>query len=207
VRIETELHPPRGRASARPSVVDVPRGGTATSRVQVRLRRPPIGSPAPYAVVVACHDAAAADGDGPLVTAEQTGTIRPRIGLRAATALAVVLLVLVVGGALVIGGQPRWPGARDRTQTTTPVPPPAGEVRAPYALLEVYPRQERTAAEAALARLSAAGAPARLVDGAASSVVGDEVLVILQDGLRSIADAQAYCDRIRAVAPKCTVFP
>ena len=200
VRIEAELQPPQGRLDAHPSVVDVPAGRSTVSRVRVRPHRPVIGSAVPYTVVVTCRDAA--DDTAPPVTVQDTGTIRPRLGLRTAFASAVVLVVLAVGGALVGWG---WPDLPDRRGPTTP--PPAAEVRTPYALLEVYPRQERAAAEAALARLSAAGAPARLVDGAASAVIGDEVLVIVQDGLASVADAQAYCDRIRAVAPKCTAFP
>jgi len=48
----------------------------------------------------------------------------------------------------------------------------------------------------------------RLVDSLASDVLSDQdggFWVLLQDGFRSTADAQAYCVQWRTLAPKCQV--
>lgn len=212
LRLEPTVEPSGGQVTVDPVVVDVPRGETVTVQVRVRPRIHLVGSDTPYAVSVSCRDAAAAEDAPPLATVEGTGTAGPRLGRAPAAVLTVTLLVLVAAGAVVLGGLIDLPG-RQRTappKTTAPTV----DVQRPYALVDVFPRQDgpagRPAAEATLARLTAAGMPVRLVDSTATEVVADGqggLWVLLQDGFSSIAETRAYCDQYRMVAPKCDVIP
>jgi hypothetical protein len=213
VKVQPRLDPPGKRVEAEPAVVDVPAGGTATARVRARPRGRLVGTPAPYAVIVACRDAA--DGaDAPaLATVEHSGKVAPRMRRRPATILAAVVLVLATAGGVVVGQltdlKLPWPG-----RGTSLGPGRVPEVSKPYALVDVFPRREGpqgyTAAQDAYNRLTAAGMPLKLVDSTSSDVVEDGpegFWTLLKDGFASAADAQAFCDRYRSIAPKCQVIP
>lgn len=208
VRVEPATDRP-GRVDADPPVVDLPGGVSATAQVVARPRVPLVGAATPYAVTVSCRDASAGDEAPPLATVIETGTAAPRIGRTMTTVLAGTALIAATGGAVLLGGvRLPWRGPAS--------PPPAAtvEVRRPYALVDVFPRQDgpggRPAAEAALARLTAAGMPVRLVDSTTSDAVADGrdgFWVLLHDGLPTVEEARAYCDRYRPIAPKCEVVP
>jgi hypothetical protein len=216
LRLDTRLDPPRGDVRAEPTVLDVPRGETASARIRVRPPARLVGAPVPYSVVVSGLDTAADDA-APLVTAEEHGTAQPRLRGRGVVAvlcvLAVLGLVVTLGRLAASRGLGR-PAAPAPVATPTSTARPAAAVRHPYALVDAFPRQEgpagRGAAEAALARLTAAGMPVRMVDNTTStgaSQRGGGLLVIVQDGFASIDEARGFCDRFRAVAPKCIAVP
>jgi hypothetical protein len=213
LRLTARLDPANGQITVEPSVIEVPAGQTATARVTTRPRARPVGSAASYVLTVDCADASAEPSAAPLATVESTITVAPWVGRKPATVLATALLVLVTTGAVLLSGR-LADLLRGSTPPGTKPPPPAAatHVRRPYALLDVFPRQDgpagRQAAEAALARLTAAGMPVRLVDSTTSDVVADAqggLWVLLHDGLASVNDARAFCDRYRTVAPKCEV--
>jgi hypothetical protein len=175
-----------------------------------------MGTPKPYFVVVAVDDAN--DPDRPaLQKATGSGTRKPRVANRTASAAAVVLAVGAT--AAVAFSVVRLPSPTDRHVA----PPPAASASAagavaattvgrPYVMIDVFPHRgpdgSRAAAEAARTRLADAGMPVRLVDSLASDVLADEgagFWVLLQDGFISAEAAQAYCTQWKLVAPKCTV--
>ena len=121
-----------------------------------------------------------------------------------------MLTLLAATGAVLFAGRiDLWPGGGGKSPGT----PEQVRVTKPYALVEVFPRREgagRAEADAALARLTAAGMPVRLVDSTQSPDVADGpggLFVLLQDGFPSVEQAQAYCNQFRAVAPRCDVVP
>jgi hypothetical protein len=213
LRLEPRLDPPRGQIDVDPTVVDVPSGDTVTAQVQVRPRVRLVGADTSYLVSISCWDAAATDDAAPLATVEDVGTAKPRLGRTTAAVLAATLLALGAAGAVALGG------LIDLRERVHPKPartsaPPAVTVQRPYALIDVFPRREGPdglpAAEAALARLTAAGMTVRLVDSTTTDAVADGqggLWVLLQDGFSSVAAARAYCDQYRIVAPKCDVVP
>lgn len=208
VTIAAQVHPPGGRVRISPDTVDLAKGGSAAAHVEVRPPALFMGGSIPYVVSVSCK----AVGDlEPLVTVEENGQSPPRIG-KATAFVVTALLVAIAAGALAFGG---WERIADRTSS----PPQSAadaqgstEVRVstPYAMVEVFQRTGTgpTDADAALGRLTAAGVPVRLVDSTRSPDLADGpggLLVLLQDGFVSPEDAQAYCDRNRALAPSCQV--
>ncbi|MFC6016071.1 hypothetical protein ACFP2T_07680 [Plantactinospora solaniradicis] len=209
LRLDARLFP-AGRVQVEPGVLSIPGGQGATARLQVRPRTALVGSPTRYVLSVTCHDADAEDRVPALATVEQDDSAAPRLGRRPAAVLVTVLLVLVAGAAVLLGGRIDLPGRGSEQAVATAAP--ATPVTRPYALVDVFPQQDgeggRTAAEAALTRLTAAGMPVRLVDSTTSDVVADGqggLWVLLQDGLDTVDATRAYCDRYRAVAPKCDV--
>jgi len=211
VRLEAKLDPP-GRITVSPATVDIPGNGVVIATVRARPRVPLVGSPARYLVSVACRDAVAESEAAPLATVEDDGTVKARVGRKPAGILATTLLVVAALAAVVIGADLRLPG-RDSDPPPASGGPPATAVTRPYVLVDVFPQRDtasRGTAEAALARLTAAGMPVRLVDSTTSDVVADGdggLWVLLQDGLSSVDEARGYCDRYRSVAPKCDVVP
>lgn len=209
LRLGTRLDPP-GQVTVEPTVVELPPGGTGTARLRVRPRGALIGAQTRYVLTVTCHDIKADEDAPPVATAEEDGLAPPRLGRRPAAVLGTVLLVLLAATAVVFGGRIDLPG-RGVAGSTAPPPAP---VSRPYALVDVFPQQGgtdgRAAADATLARLAAAGMPVRLVDSTTSDQVADGqggLWVLLQDGLGTVEATRAYCDRYRAVAPKCDVVP
>jgi hypothetical protein len=163
----------------------------------------------PYAVVVACRDAAAGSDAEPMTTVEETGKLKPRLGRRPATALVVVVLLLATAGGVLVGRgvDLPWrgrPGLNPPGKTLSPV-------ARPYALVDVFPRRDGLAsAQDAYNRLTAAGMPLKMIDSTTSDEVGDGqdgLWVLLSDGFPSVAEATAFCDRYRTIAPKCEVIP
>ncbi|HYN94201.1 MAG TPA: hypothetical protein VES42_10180 [Pilimelia sp.] len=209
--VTARLDPPGGRVEVTPAAVDVPGAGTAAARIEARPRVPLIGTRRPYAVLVSCRDAVGAADEPPLATVEATGTVRPRLTPRAATVLAVVLVLAASAAGVWRGGLPSWLPGRDGA----PGGAPAAEapVRRPYAQLDVFPRRDgegRAAAQAALEKLRAANVPVRLVDSTTSAELDDPAggfFVLLHDDLGSLAEANSFCTRYAAVAPKCEAVP
>lgn len=207
IRVEPRLHPAGGRVDIEPVRLDLPAGGSASAHVEARPPALVVGGSIPYVVTLSCHDDTAGPDAPPLATVDETGQSPPRVG-RAAAAGLTALLVLLAAGAVLFGGWARLTG-----QEATPDTAAAEvRVRAPYAFVEAFQRggQGTANAEAALARLTAAGVPVRLVDSTRSPDLADGpdgLMVLLQDGFASDAAAQAYCDQHRALAPKCRVVP
>jgi hypothetical protein len=229
VGFTARIHPPGGRVDVDPAVVDVPGEGSATANVRVRPRRLFIGVAKPYVVSVTCRDASA-DDMPPLATVEADGVAKPRMRRGLATGLAVALLLVATAAVLVLTGRvdvpggwrPFGPGGSGGSGGSGGAAGPGGpggparsavEVRRPYALIDVFPQKGGAglaAAEAARARLSAAGVPVRLVDSTATDQVADGpggLWVLLQDGMPTVDEARAFCERYRPAAPKCDVVP
>lgn len=211
LRLEPRINPPSGQIELSPVAVEVPGRQSVTALVRVRPRVQLVGSTTPYTISVVCRDAAASDGLPPLATVEEAGVARPRVGRTQATVLATTLLVLVTV-AVVLLGLGGLPG-RAR-QASAKASPTVRDVRRPYALIDVFPRQDgpggKAGAEAVLARLTQAGMPVRLVDSTTSDEVADGqagLWVLLQDGMSTVAEVRQYCDRYRLLAPKCDIVP
>jgi hypothetical protein len=206
VAVKPKLDPPGRRLEVEPAVMEVPASGTASAQIRAKVRGHLVGATAPYALTVDCRDAAAGDDALPLATVENVGKAKPRVGRRTATILVAVLLVLGTAGGVVVGRFTDLPWRKPKLPVSTV------EVRKPYALVDVFPRREgpqgKAAAEAARDRLTAAGMPVRLVDSTQSDQVADGedgFYVLLKDGFDSYAQAKAFCDQFRSIAPNCQV--
>jgi hypothetical protein len=215
VRLAPRLDPSGGEIEVEPGIVALLGGQGATVRVRARPKARLVGAARSYSVSVACHDVVAEDAPA-LATAAATGKVPARIGRAAATVLAVSLLVIVMSAAVIVGGllDIDLPGRGTAGPPATSPPGATTQVRRPYALIDVFPRHDgpggRADAEATLARLTAAGMAVRLIDSTTSTEVADGdagLWVLLQDGMASTDEVRAYCDRYRAVAPKCDVVP
>lgn len=222
VRISTKLDPPLGSAEAQPAAVQLDAGVSLTASIHAKPTRPIFGTPKPYALIVAVHDAA--DPDGPPLLAEVgTGIRRPRVANWVAGTAAIVLALGATAAVAFSGVRLPFPGRGRGAATTAQVaapPVPAATtitpvtVGRPYALVEVLPHRGadggKAAAEAERAKLAAAGMPIRLVDSLASDVLADQgtgFWVLLQDGFTTPEAAEAYCTQWRLVAPLCKVTP
>lgn len=197
VTVRPRLYPPGGRVTAEPETVDLPAGGTAAVRVQARPKAPLAGRPVPYALTLTCTE----PDDAPLAVVRDAGPAPPVLG-KAAVVLIIALL-LAAGAAVVFAGRSGLPTGRAGA-------PDDARVRAPYALVAAFPQRDgagRAEAEAALARLTAAGLPVRLVDSTRSPDLADGLFVVLSDGFGSADEARAFCERFRAQAPRCDVVP
>lgn len=204
VTVRHRLSPAGGRVRVEPATVDLAPGGTATAHVEVRPPALAVGASVPYVVTLSCHDAAADPDAPPLAVVEETGQSPPRLSRAAAVSLTAAL-VLAAGAAVATGGL-TLPGRGSAPAASDEI-----RVRAPYAQIDVFPRGNgdgRASAEAALARLTAAGMPVRLVDSRLSPDLADGqdgLYVLLQDGFAGVDEVSAYCERYRQLAPKCSV--
>jgi hypothetical protein len=109
------------------------------------------------------------------------------------------------------------PGPPGRsTPPATPKPAPGGgdPVQGGYVVYvgpsAIDDKASQGAAEKAVARLQAAGVPARLVDSRTSNRVADGqngLWVVLRDGFPTFQAALAECNAHRDVAPDCIAFP
>jgi hypothetical protein len=208
--LEARVDPPRARVHVEPPVLDVPRGATASAQVEVHPRGPFVGSQTRYAVSVSGRDAAAEAGAS-LVTVDEAVTVGPQVSGRALKVLLTVLVILALAGAVWWRLAPRL---QDRASPSPAVTSTTTIIRRPYALIAVFPRQEgpngRGAAEATLARLKQGGMPVRLVDSTTTGSVADTgggFWLLLQDGFASVDEAKRFCDKYRALAPKCDAVP
>ena len=218
VRISTKLDPPLGSAEAQPAAVHLDPGVSLTAAIHAKPTRPIFGTPKPYAVIVAVHDAADPDGP-PLLSEVGTGIRRPRVANWVAGTAAIVLALGATAAVAFSGVKLPLPGRRAATTTQVAAPPTTPTITPvtvgrPYALVEVLPHRGadggKAAAEAERAKLAAAGMPVRLVDSLASDVLADEgagFWVLLQDGFPTAEAAEAYCTQWRPVAPLCKVTP
>jgi hypothetical protein len=212
-RIGALIDPPGGSVVAEPAAARLPAGGVVTATVRARPRRALWGAPRPYTVVVSLRDAGRPDDAAPLLTVSGSGTNRPRLSTRAAAVLGTVLLVLVTAAIVLVGGRLTMPG-RAAQQTAAAPTSTTTSIRRPFVLVDVFPHGGgdggRGAAEAEQTRFTNAGMPVRLVDSLTSDALADDqggFWVLLQDGFGSAAQAQAYCDRFREIAPKCHLAP
>ena len=208
VRISAELDPSNGSVHAEPDAVLLEPGSSTVVAVRARPARPLSGAPKSYVVVVKVSDAYDAERP-PYLTATAGGTRKPRLPKYVLGTIAIVLALGATAAiALTGGGRDLIPWhKKDAAGTTGQV-----TVTKPFAILDVFPHRGadggRPAADAALARIQAAGQPVRLVDSLTSDVLTDEnggFWVLLQDGFASPAAADAYCAQWRLVAPKCQV--
>lgn len=199
-----------GRVLIDPATVRVAPGGTAEARIATHPRRRFAGGPTSYAVSVAGRELSGAGAE--IVTVRATGSAPARTGAWAAVTGIVALLA---GGVLIawlvldrlpfLDRDAAPPGDTNATSAAT-------AVRRPYVLVDSYPQlapEDRTAAEASVARLTQAGLPVRLIDSRASADIADGTSgfwVVLQDGFASVAEADKFCDRYRGVTPQCQVF-
>jgi hypothetical protein len=210
VAITTSLRPQGGTVQIEPATVDIAAGGTASVLVEVRPPALAVGSSIPYALTLSCRDATAGPDAVPLATVSDSGQSPPRLTKLAVAGLLGTLL-LAAAGVVQFGGIVDLTGGRGSEPASGTQE--AVQVRTPYVLVAVFPRNGgagRTAADQELARLTAAGMPLRLVDSTQSAEVADGrdgLYVVLQDGFASVAEAEAYCDRFRVAAPACDVVP
>jgi len=209
LRITAALEPARGRVEVRPEAVLLEPGVWVTVAVRAKPKPPLSGKPRRVDVVVKVQDAYDAERV-PYLTEVATGTRKPRVSPRLATVTAIVLLLGATAAIAYTRDMLPFVGrSPGKAPATTPA---AATVRRPYVLLEVFPHRGpdggKAQAEASRAKFAAAGMPVRLVDSLSSDVLADEgagFWVLLQDGFASTADAQAYCNQWRPLAPKCAV--
>jgi hypothetical protein len=212
LRITAELDPPSGSVRVDPDAVLLEPGARATVAVRAKPGRPLTGQPRSFAVLVKVADVYDAERP-PYLTEVATGKSRPLV--RAFVLGTVAIVVLVATTALIYlhtGGHGLFTGRLFKGRGNAAAAPPAVEqvtVTRPYALIDVFPRSSgKAAAQAEQTTLAAKGMPLRLVDSLASDQLSDQdggFWVLLQDGFRSTADAQAYCAQWRTLAPKCQV--
>jgi hypothetical protein len=208
--LAARLEPDTGRATVEPTVVELSPGGTATARVTTRPRRRLAGRPRTYGVTVAGRDLSGGGDGRQVLTVRADGAAPARTG--AAVVLA-VLTVLVAAGALTAWLAPSRLPFLDRPAgpASSTAAPAAGAVRRPYVMVDSRPQlapADRTAAEATLTQLTAAGLPVRLVDSKTSDEIADGTngfWVVLRDGFGSAEEADAFCARYRGVTPQCEV--
>jgi hypothetical protein len=150
----------------------------------------------------------AAEDAPPLLTVSSDGRLRAWLSGRTVAALGAVVLLLATGGAYAVRDKLPALGRKGAKPAPTTVAQVA--VRRPFVLVEVFPHRGgdggKGAAEAAQRKLAGAGMTVRLVDSLATDAVADDAggfWVLLQDGFADAGQAEAYCARFRAVAPKC----
>lgn len=201
VRISAVLDPPTGTATATPDTVELAAGASVSATVRARPRRPLLGAPTTYATVLTLHGA----DEAPLAQLSAEAALKPWLPTRLT---AVVSALVLLGGttALVLYRTGfAIPGLSARPATSAP------PFKRPYVLVEVFPHRGadggRGAAEAAQQQLRTAGMTVRLVDSLSTDQLDDAggggFWVLLQDGFADATQAKAYCDRFRAIAPKC----
>ncbi|MET0425453.1 MAG: hypothetical protein ABW046_16330 [Actinoplanes sp.] len=210
LQVTAVLDPPAGSATVQPDAVRLDPGNTAVIAVRARPRRPLIGAPRQFAVVVKVQDAFDAERE-PYLTEVATGTRKPRVSSLLATIVAVVLALGATAGIYLLGDDLPLIGKNSKKTPAAAAPTPVTIVK-PYAVIDVFSHRGagggRADAEAAQQKLATVNMPVRLVDSLSSDVLSDSdggFWVLLQDGFPSIAAAQTYCDQWRAVAPKCRV--
>jgi hypothetical protein len=152
-------------------------------------------------------------------SATLTGTSKPRMSRPTATILGLLLVAGLTAGGVAVS---RHGGIPDRLANLNPLDrKPTGaeegntvQVRRPYALVDLFPRNDEpggaAAAEATRDRFNAAGMGVRLVDSTRSDQLADGptgFFVLLRDDFESVTEAKGFCQRYRTVAPNCQVVP
>jgi hypothetical protein len=218
-------------AVVEPATADLPPGGHRTVEVVFQI---PAGAPVESALLPFTVWLAGAGDDARMGSA--TGLVRvsghvavdgggagqqavsgPAVGAapgrtRAVAAVAVIATVLAVV-LLVAWFRPEWFPFLDRAVAPAASGTAPAAVRRPYVMVDSYPQldpADRTAADASLARLTAAGLPVRLVDSKTSDDIADGTngfWVVLRDGFASADEANAFCARYQSVTPRCEVVP
>jgi hypothetical protein len=211
VLINARLDRISGTAGADPSTAYLPAGGVVTATVRAHPRPALVGAPRTYAVIVAVSDVAQGNEDPALLTVSAVGRRGPRLSSRVVGVWGTILLVLATGGILLAAGKKLPLPGKDPPAKPTAVATADAPIRRPFVLVDTFPHQGaadggRAAADAARQRLVVAGMAVRMVDSLASDQLADPAggfWVLLRDGFSSDAEAQAYCERFRSVAPKC----
>jgi hypothetical protein len=155
-------------------------------------------------------------GPGPGDDRETAATVPPAPARKRGRLLGALALAVVVAAAAFLAVR-LGPASLPFSGRDDPAPGASGgsaaAVRRPYVMVDVYPQLEpsdRAAAEASVARLTAAGLPVRLIDSKASADIADGTdgfWVVLGDGFASADEANGFCVRYRTVTPRCEVVP
>jgi hypothetical protein len=222
------------RATAKPSLLEVAAGSSGEARVVGRPKRAMFGAKRPYVLSVRCVDlieetAAAIDKstaltpslgapephDGPeplLATVTHAGIAKARMSRPTATIIGLLLVGSLTAGGVLVARMGVLPDQITKLTagrlggSKAPVDP----VKAPYALVDVFPIGSRGAAEAARDRFNSAGMGVRVVDSRQSEVIfdgPDGFDVLIRDGFSTPQAVQAYCDQYKVIAPNCQVVP
>ncbi|HEU5111242.1 MAG TPA: hypothetical protein VFT95_22100 [Micromonosporaceae bacterium] len=212
LKLEPKLESDDCRAEPVPAVIDVPGGEMATAKVNVRPRRLSVSRKA-YDLSMACRDVAAPADGPPLAVLTDSGNVPPRLGPRFTVPLVLLLLLIGLAGAGLATGRVKLPerlpfvGGGDSAPGVAQV-----RIAKPFVVTEVFLKgtpDGRSAADDAVARMTAAGMSVKLVDSTTSPDLADGeggFWVVLKDGFGTVGEAQSFCDRFRAVAPKCEIF-
>jgi hypothetical protein len=211
LRVTAQLDPPSGSVTVEPEAVLLEPGSAAVVAVRAKPGRPFTGSPRSFAVVVKVSDAYDADRE-PYLTEVASGTRKSRVPTTVLFVTATVLAIGASAAILLTGDHNFLPFGKKNAAATTTAAAAKVTIGKPYALVDVFPHRGadggKGAADAALARLQAAGMPVRLVDSLASDTLADDpdgYWVLLQDGFGSPQAAEQYCTQWRSAAPKCKV--
>ncbi|MEU4237157.1 hypothetical protein [Actinoplanes sp. NPDC026619] len=213
LRVTAQLDPSSGSVTVEPEAVLLEPGTAAVVAVRAKPGRPFTGSPRSFAVVVKVADAYDADRE-PYLTLVASGTRKSRVPTTVLFVTATVLAIGASAAILLTGDHNFLPFGKKNAAGTSTAAPAKVTIGKPYALVDVFPHRGadggKGAADAALAKLQAAGMPVRLVDSLASDTLADDpdgYWVLLQDGFGSPQAAEQYCTQWRSAAPKCKVTP
>jgi hypothetical protein len=188
-------------------------GGTESAYLSVRPRRPKlVGADVSHPFVLEHHGSSGAVDRMPH-RFQQRALLGP---------LAATVAGLLVAGVAAFGGVLAWPSVRGALHGTTAAArtsaaapsarsgPPDQTLHGSYVVWQTTLLGDlgsQGAPQRMLARLKAVGVPARIVDSTRSpQLSGSAVpaLLVVQDGFRDLAAAQAACAAHRDVAPACS---
>jgi hypothetical protein len=188
-----------------PRELTVDDGETGTSYLSVRPRHPKlVGRAVTHPFVVEHHGPGGAVDRLPQ-RFEQRPVLGPLTGSLAA---------LLVAAAVALGGVLAWPSLHHTASPTataeTSAPASGGVLRGAYVIWSFTPFGDvgnQNDPTRQVARLRAAGIPARIVDTRTSPQLSTSRLpgfLVVQDGYPDLAAAQAACTAHRDIAPACS---
>jgi hypothetical protein len=224
------------RATAKPSLLEIAAGSSSEAKVVGRPKRAVFGARRPYVLTVRCVDVAdetavklanssalprsttASEPDaepsptapGPLATVTHAGIAKARMSRPTATIIGLLIVGSLTAGGVWVARMGVLPDqiTRFTAGRLGGSKAPTEPVKAPYALVDVFPIGSRNAAEAARDRLNSAGMGVRVVDSRESGVIADGpegFHVLIRDGFSRPEAVQAYCDQYKVIAPNCQV--
>ncbi len=182
-------------------------GETGTSYLSVRPRSPKLlGAAVTHPFVVEHHGPS-----GGVDRLPQRFEQRPVLGPWTGTLAALLVLAAVALAGLLV-----WPslhGTGSRTAAGTAAPPSGGALHGSYVVWSLTPVADlgnQTFPAREVAKLRAAGVPARIVDTRTSPQLAQTAVpafLVVQDGFADAAAAQAACTAHRDIAPACFAVP